>query len=53
LFEEAKLERLRFVFSFDGEDRVENTFQGFGRTRPDARERLAMNGEFSEQAANC
>ena len=50
--EEMELQGVGFVFSSDGDEGVEDVFEGCGRTRPDARKRLAMNCEFADQATN-
>jgi hypothetical protein len=50
--EEPKLQGLRFIFSSDGDKGVENAFQSGWGTGPDAGKRLAMDGQFTDQAAN-
>ena len=47
--EELDLQRVRFVFGTDGDESVENAFQGLGRSRPDPGKGLAMNRQFAEQ----
>ena len=51
--EELEFQRLRFVFSSDGEEGVEDAFEGLRGARPDARKGLAMNRQFADQVANC
>ncbi len=50
--EELEFQRLRFVFSSDGEEGVEDAFEGLRGARPDARKGLAMNRQFADQVAN-
>ena len=50
--EELEFERLRFVFSSEGEEGVEDPFEGLGGARPDAGKGLAMNRQFADQVAN-
>ena len=51
--EELEFQRMRFVFSSDGEEGVEDAFEGLGRARPDAGKGLTMNRQFADQVANC
>ena len=41
-----------FVFVPDGNESVEDAFEGRGGTRPDAGKGLAMNRQFADQAAD-
>ena len=43
---------MRFVFSSDGDEGVEDAFEGLGGSRPDAGKGLAMNRQFADQVAN-
>jgi hypothetical protein len=51
--EELEFQRLRFVFSADGNEGIEDAFEGLGGARPDAGKGLAMNRQFADQMANC
>jgi len=41
-----------FVFSADGDEGVEDTFEGLRGARPHAGKGLAMNRQFTDQVAN-
>lgn len=50
--EEPEFQCLRFVFSPDGDESVEDVFEGSGGAGPDARKGLAMNREFADETAD-
>jgi hypothetical protein len=50
--EGLEFQSLRFVFSSDGEEGVEDAFEGLREARPDAGKGLAMNRRFTDQVAN-
>ena len=50
--EEPKLQGLRFIFSSDGDKRVQDAFKSGWGARPDAGQGLAMNRQFTNQTAN-
>ena len=50
--EALEFQSLRFVFSSEAEEGVEDAFEGLRGARPDAGKGLAMNRQFADQVAN-